>query len=174
MNMQTTNEPKKRTVTRIGDIFCAEIDYKYKVFLQYIAKDFALLGSRVIRVFKTRYPMDYVPIMDEIVKDQVDFCAHVFANVGVHAGLWHKIGKSKDWGDPASITFIKSRDQGNRDPDFISKKWSIRKIGEELVYVGELPEEYHINTYYDVVYPPFDIINRIKNGKHTFTTPRYK
>ncbi len=32
-------EKKKRIITRIGDIFCIEIDNEYKCYFQYIAKD---------------------------------------------------------------------------------------------------------------------------------------
>ena len=55
----------KRIVTKIGNVFCAEIDGKYKCFFQYIMNDLVQLNSSVIRVFKRRYPMDYKPDMEE-------------------------------------------------------------------------------------------------------------
>lgn len=38
----------KRIVTKIGDVFCIEIDGKYKCFFQYIANDLEQLNSSVI------------------------------------------------------------------------------------------------------------------------------
>ena len=61
----------KRIVTRKGDIFCVEIDNKFKAYFQYITTDMTQLNSTVIRVFKKHYPMDYVPDFDEIVRDDV-------------------------------------------------------------------------------------------------------
>ena len=54
----------KRVVTKIGHIFCIEIDGEYKLFFQYVANDYSYLNSSVIRVFKNKYPMDYKPNMD--------------------------------------------------------------------------------------------------------------
>lgn len=42
----------KRIVTRIGNVFCAEIEGKFKCFFQYIAKDMTQLNSSVIRVLE--------------------------------------------------------------------------------------------------------------------------
>ena len=69
-------ERRKRIVTKIGDVFCAEIDGEFKAYFQYVANDLTQLNSSVIRVFKKRYPMDYVPVIEEIVKDEVLFYAH--------------------------------------------------------------------------------------------------
>ena len=46
----------KRIVTKMGDIFCVEIDNGYKRFFQYIINDIEALNSSVIRVFKTIIP----------------------------------------------------------------------------------------------------------------------
>lgn len=43
---------KKRIVTRIGNVFCAEIDNECKRFFQYVANDIECLNSSVIRVFR--------------------------------------------------------------------------------------------------------------------------
>lgn len=45
----------KRIVTKIGDVFCAEIDNRIKRYFQYIVNDMEQLNSSVIRVFKTHY-----------------------------------------------------------------------------------------------------------------------
>ena len=43
--------------TRIGYVFCVDVDNQYKCFFQYIADDMGIY-SRVIRIFKRRglYP----------------------------------------------------------------------------------------------------------------------
>lgn len=86
----------KRIVTRIGNIFCAEIDGKYKVYFQYIANDTEALNSSVIRGFKRKYPLDYKPNIDEIVKDEVVFYLHTVLREGIENGIWYKVGKSDD------------------------------------------------------------------------------
>ncbi len=58
----------KRIVTKIGDVFCVEVDNEYKCFFQYVANDMTVLNSSVIRVFKEHYPIDYKPNLDEIVR----------------------------------------------------------------------------------------------------------
>lgn len=52
----------KRIVTKMGDIFCVEIDNGYKRFFQYIINDIEALNSSVIRVFKTHYPLTFTHI----------------------------------------------------------------------------------------------------------------
>lgn len=41
----------KRIITKIGDIFCVEVDNDYKCYFQYVANDMTVLNSSVIRVF---------------------------------------------------------------------------------------------------------------------------
>lgn len=89
----------KRIVTKMGDIFCVEIDNGYKRFFQYIINDIEALNSSVIRVFKTHYPMDYRPIMEEIVMDEVEFYAHTVLRAGIVYGAWYKVGNSKEIGE---------------------------------------------------------------------------
>ena len=72
-----------RIVTKIGYVFCVDVDNQYKRFFQYIADDMTMLNTRVIRVFKRKYPMDYIPNMEEIVKDEVDFYAHTIIKFGI-------------------------------------------------------------------------------------------
>ena len=52
---------RTRIVTKIGNVFCMDVDNQYKRFFQYIADDMTMLNTRVIRVFKRKYPMDYIP-----------------------------------------------------------------------------------------------------------------
>lgn len=88
----------KRIVTKIGDVFCAEIDNRIKRYFQYIVNDMEQLNSSVIRVFKTHYPMEHKPVCDEVVKDEVEFYAHTVLRAGIVNNASYKVGKSKDLG----------------------------------------------------------------------------
>ena len=88
----------KRIVTKIGDVFCVEVDGRYKQFFQYIANDLTCLNSSTIRVFQKEYPMEYKPVVDDIVKDEVMFYAHTVLRFGIQEGVWYKVGKSADLG----------------------------------------------------------------------------
>lgn len=98
----------KRIVTKIGDIFCVELDDGYKSYFQYIANDMTQLNSSVIRAFVGRYPMDYQPDMDKLVKSEVAFYAHTVLRIGLVGDHWYKVGKSKDLGldELASAWFV--------------------------------------------------------------------
>ena len=163
-------EKKKRVVTRIGDIFCVEIDDKYKAYFQYIAKDWEQLNSTVIRVFKNHYPIDSNPSMEEIVNDEVAFYAHTVLQVGFKIGTWYKVGNSKIIGDVENIYFKIYPDvnyglTGQKK----SYKWYVWKINHEWEAIGEMKEQFQ---HYDMgfVYPYFDIKEKIKTGKFLSVT----
>jgi hypothetical protein len=156
----------KRIVTKIGYVFCVEIDNEYKVFFQYVANDLSQLNSSVIRVFKKHYPMDYVPDMDEIVKDQVDFYAHTVLRYGIVENAWYKVGKHPDLGDVENIGF-RWFSEGNHDKMTKSYKWYVWKINQEFQHVGEMTKKYkHLDI--GVVIPYFFIVEKIRTGKYTF------
>lgn len=96
----------KRVIINKGDIFCVEIEGKYKSYFQFLDKDVNLLNSNVIRVFKTRYPLDYEPILAEIVQDDVLFYTHTFIRVGLDYNAWYKIGRLKQE-EPYNLTNVK-------------------------------------------------------------------
>ncbi len=85
----------KRTVTRVGDVFCVEFDGEYKRYFQYAVKDSSELMSAVIQIFSRRYPIDYQPDLEEIVNDKVAMHIHTFIQIGLKAEAWYKVGNSK-------------------------------------------------------------------------------
>ncbi|TGX79996.1 hypothetical protein E5358_14065 [Palleniella muris] len=156
---------QKRIVTKIGNIFCVEIDDKNKRFFQYVANDLSQLNSSVIRVFKRKYPMDYVPDMDEIVNDEVDFYAHTVLSAGIRANTWYKVGKHKDVGDTEHIMF-KLFDEGNISHLTKSYRWYVWYINKEYVDIGEMTDEYR-QLDLGLVISYDQIAAKIKTGEFT-------
>ncbi len=161
----------KRIVTKIGNVFCAEIDGKYKCFFQYIMNDLVQLNSSVIRVFKRRYPMDYKPDMEEIVNDEVLFYAHTILYAGIMYDAWYKVGKSMNLGEEEcrNVLFGYTNDtifdeSGHPRTVNRSDNWMVWHIGEEFNYIGKLPEKYFGNIEDGVVIPYIGIIDRMKYG----------
>lgn len=77
-------EVKKRVYTKIGDVYCAEIDDSFKMYFQYIMDDTSQLTSPVVRVFKTKYPLYYDPVLEDIIRDEIVFYAHVVIRWGLN------------------------------------------------------------------------------------------
>ena len=100
INEEIKKKPK-RAVKKIGDVFCVEFGNGFKGYFQYVAKDSEQLYSEVIRAFYTHYPVDYVPVIEDIVKDKVAFYAHTFITMGIKDESWYKVGKSNDIGSDA-------------------------------------------------------------------------
>lgn len=153
----------KRIITKIGDIFCVEVDNEYKCYFQYVANDMTVLNSSVIRVFSKHYPMDYVPVFDDIVKDDVYFYAHTILRFGILYNAWYKVGKNSNLGNPDEIYF---RWFSEIDFSNISKSynWSIWTINQEQQFIGEMREKY---AHFDlgIVFSYRDIVSKIKTGK---------
>ena len=138
----------KRIVTKIGNVFCAEFE-DFKCYFQYIANDLTQLNSSVIRVFRRHYPLDYNPVIDDIVKDDIQFYAHTILRRGIELGGWYKVGKSAEIGEAelSEVVFGYTIDH-----TFINLKinevdpltnWHIWHVNGEFTCVGKLPEKYH-------------------------------
>ena len=166
----------KRIVTRIGNVFCAEIDNECKRFFQYVANDLEELNSSVIRVFKTKYPMDYKLNIEEIVKDEVEFYAHTILKFGIVFNAWYKVGTSKNIGDEYKEALF-----GDISPIIYQKpdinpaeNWVISKINNPHIFVGRLNNEYKKKITMGGVIPYVDIINRLKLGYYKYRTRGWK
>ena len=160
----------KRIVTKIGDVFCAEIDGQYKRFFQYFAIDSTQLNSSVIRVFKRHYPMDYVPVISDIVVGSVEFYAHTMLKGGITANAWYKIGKSSVLVDLQNIIFRVSEDYGSEVTK--SERWYIWNLNEPMIFVGKLPSKYYSADLGSIM-PYIAICNRLRFGKYTHFYPLY-
>lgn len=139
----------KRIVTKIGNIFCAEICGKYKSYFQYIANDMTQLNSSVIRVFKRRYPLDANPKMEDVVSDDVSFYAHTVLRWGIEKGVWHKVGKSDNLGlEKLSSVWFASFSTSHYDSELKQlvdsnpgEYWWIWHVNQPMQHIGMLTKE---------------------------------
>jgi hypothetical protein len=148
----------KKVIARVGNIFCVEIDDSYKCYFQFVAYDKTQLNGQVIRVFKKRYPLDYIPNPDDIVQDEVSFYSHTIIRFGLEDNVWYKIGNSPQKGDVENIMFRLKGWKGK-------KCWKVWKINEEFQHVETLSDEiakYNIGF----IFPYKDIIAKIKTGHY--------
>ncbi len=156
-------EKKKRIVTKIGNVFCVEVENQYKMYFQYVANDISELNSSVIRVFKTKYAIDAKPDIESIVNDEVWFYAHAILRMGIADDVWYKCGKSKNIGNPENIMFRKTL-EADTSKMKKSYNWLIWKINQEKQWVGELTEELKKIDVGDIFSPIF-IYEKIKYGE---------
>ena len=167
---------KKRVVTKIGDIFCVELGDGTKGYFQYIYEDACLLGSDVIRVFKTHYHLEKDPSVEEIINDEVDFYSHTFIRVGIEFDAWSKIGNSVDLGLAGlqRIVFCTLNDSIFIDYKLVKvdplENWFVWRIGaQQPENIGKLPAE-----FVDITEPGFafsynQILTRMRYGYYTMT-----
>ena len=169
----------KRIITKIGDIFCVEIDGKYKCYFQYICSDISQLNSSVIRMFRTRYPLDYMPDINNIVKDEVQFYAHTILRPGIADGIWIKVGKSNDIGNDTYKTILfgycNSNIFINTELHIVNplENWMIWHIDEPLQRVRLLSPQQKEELTDGSVVPYSYILDRIKYGYYKNTNPMY-
>lgn len=153
-----------RVSSRIGDIFCVELDTSEKAYFQYIANDLYMLNSSVIRVFQKHYPADYTPTMEEIVSDEVQFYAHTTINPGQKTGAWIKVGKSKNVGN-ANDAFFRVSDSGNINNKKVYD-WIIWHLDSEPQNVGRLSKKLRCCSHQGEVIPADLIVHKIKFGEY--------
>lgn len=166
----------KRVITKIGDIFSVQINEKNKKYFQLITLDSTQLNSDVIRAFKTEYPIDVDPDLQEIVKGEVEFYAHCVTKWGVKLGYWEKVGKSDDIGHLDHILFRDTNDYGHTEGDEpirVSDDWYVWRIGGKFTDVGKLEGENRLAEI-GIVLNPESIVHRMKTGEYTGFYPRYE
>lgn len=157
-----------RIVTKIGNIFCINVEGKYLRYFQYIANDLSQLNSSVIRVFKKKYPIDYEFNAEEVVEDEVELYAHTILSQGIREGLWTKVGKSKNVGAFENIIFkgkmlVKSYLAVEEEKSF---EWAIWRINGERIRLGYvLPAEFKQGAFVGGVAPAKWVWERIVAGK---------
>ena len=163
---------KRITKAKLGDVFEVKLEDDYKAYFQFIALDIAQLNSEVIRVFKKRYCQDENPLLEEIVKDEVAFYAHVIIKFGIKLNVWEKVGNVEREESNDLPFFRDCKDYGN--PQFHNKKsknWHVWQVGKEFDFIGELTDKERI---YDngMVINPLGILELLKGNKYPVNYPR--
>ncbi len=175
----------KRTVIRIGDIFCAEIDGKFKCYFQYICKDTTMMSSQVIRVFKAHYALSDIPTIEEIIHDEVSFYAHVPISAGVKLNAWYKVDKCNTIPDAKELDKILFAycsgsfydecgpiNYQNQNPIDNWLVWHINKPMKHY-HLRQLTEKQK-DTILDGAIEAFcDVVNRMKYGYYWYTDVMY-
>lgn len=170
----------KRIVTKIGDVFCADLGDGRKGYFQYVAIDSTMLNSSVIRVFKRRYKSDEHPTIEEILKDEVQFYAHTVLRPGIEFNYWHKVGKSDEIGieEVKKVLFGFTQDTDENwfgriidvDP---RKHWQIWHLNEDEKKIGRLPKKYREVVEFGIVIPYIEIFSRMKYGYYKSHSHEY-
>ena len=152
---------------KIGDVFVARVDGKYKYF-QYIANDISQLNSDVIKGFVKEYNLGDKPDLPSIVKDDAQFYAHCVIKWGIKMGLWNKIGAAPVQ-MAEDVVFRDTNDWGrNKDvaPVRVSSKWFVWRVNKEFEQVGTLTDELRRKSYVGLVINPHGIIELLKGNKY--------
>lgn len=159
----------KRKNTKIGDVFAVKLDNGCKKYFQLVDFDLTQLNSDVIRIFKKEYSANTVPVLTEVINNDVDFYAHCITVFGIKLGFWEKVGNMPDVGS-IDVLFRSSSDSPKTK---ISNNWWIWKVNEPQQYVGKLEGE---NKFAEIgsVIPPDSIVYRIKTGRYDFVYPEFE
>ncbi|MCW3122410.1 MAG: hypothetical protein JWQ38_1902 [Flavipsychrobacter sp.] len=154
--------------TKIGDIFSIKIDSHSKKYIQYIISDATQLNSDVIRVFRTKYPIESIPDLKEVAKGEVEFCVHCVTKLGITLGYWQTEGNVNDVGGTEGILFRDSSDYGKKIT--FSDNWWLWTINQDQRFVGKLFGE-NRKAEIGIVVSPDSIVHRIKTGEYDFAYP---
>lgn len=172
---------QKRITTRIGDVFCVVINNLYKSYFQYIANDSSQLNSCVIRIFKTRYPIEYIPNIKDIVVDDVICYAHTFIKIGLQMNIWDRVGNCKISYDinTEKILFGVAQEtivnMSNISVSYVNPltNWYIWAISNSSRHYVKLPDCLINMIELGRVMPYDEIINRIEFGYYKCTAFEY-
>ena len=161
----------KRNKVLAGCVLCVEIEGLYKRYFQFIGRDLYQLNTDVIRVFKTWYPLKDEPLIEDIVKDEVDFYSHTSAYIGVKQGLWFIVGRSSNIGKLENVGFYVSCAPPMGVDNIKSSHWEVWTLGHKRHYVGKLSPEYLQKYHYGYAFAPIHVLYRIKHGKYEGILP---
>lgn len=162
-----------RIITKIGDVYSANIGFNKKKYFQYIANDLTQLNSNVIRGFKKEYSIDDKPNLMEIIRDEVSFYAHCMIRLGIKMNFWEKIGNIKDIGDFQNILFKLTNDALRKvgEPMITkSNNWYVWKINQPFKTIGAMTEKYKAADIGFVINPR-GIVEKLKGNKYPIEYP---
>jgi hypothetical protein len=160
-----------KIITKKGDVFCAALNDTQKKYFQFVGLDLTQLNSEVIRVFKKTYLIDERPVLEDVVKEEIDFYAHVVVKWGIQMKLWDKVGNVPGVGEVNQL-FRASDDYGNPQVS-VSSNWRIWKINEPFIKVSKLRGDYQ-RAEIGVVVAPGNVLKRMQTGKYDFVYPGFE
>jgi len=159
-----------RIIIKKVDVFSAALNDTQKKYFQFVQLDLTQLNSEVIRVFKKTYLIDERPLLENVVKEEVDFYAHVVVKWGIQMKLWKKVGNVSDVGKVNQF-FRASDDYGNPKVS-VSSSWRVWKVNEPFIKVGKLKGDYQ-KAEIGVVVAPNNILGRMQTGRYDFFYPGF-
>ncbi|MES2375595.1 MAG: hypothetical protein V4553_03405 [Bacteroidota bacterium] len=165
----------KRVITKLGDVFCAQIDSNHKRYFQYVANDLNQLNSNVIRAFKKCYLSASNADLSIIIEDEIDFYAHCSVSHGIKLTLWEKVGNVQKEIQLNDVLFRGTNDYGSKigEQKIVSSNWYVWKIADKgFTKVGRLKSE-HLHSYIGLVINPYGIMELLKGNKYPVNYPEY-
>ena len=166
-----------RKNTKIGDVFCVEVDESNKKYFQLVAFDLTQLNSDVIRAFKRTYPLNASPDLSEVVSDEIEFYAHCVTKFGLKMKLWETVGNTAEVGDTSQILFRDTNDYGSKvgeEKIKVSHNWHVWYINDEnFTHVGKL-EGRNKDSHVGLVINPLGIVELLKGNKYPINYPEFE
>ena len=124
--------------------------------------------------------MDYKPVIEEIVKDEVEFYAHTILKFGIVFNVWYKVGTSKNigegykdalFGDADEYMCLSPHETIKVNP---IENWTVWRINEPPILHGRLKKEYMDKLNRGGVISYVDIINRLECGYFKYKRAGWK
>ncbi len=164
-----------------GDIFCIEIDDSFKSYFQYMGNDKTKFELPVIRVFKTRYSLNYIPDLDDIVKDEILFYTHTVIYENYYIKPWFYVGNvlisEQETYQFRFIDYIKPINKNDNcasiQEESESATWWIWEKDNKPEILFPVPYKYIENLEDGGLKKPEEIIERIKSGFYRNSSPVY-
>lgn len=169
-----------RNRLKIGDIFFIKVDMYNKRYFQYVHTDLSQHKSKIIRAFKSLYPMEAYPSAATIVSDEVAFYAHTNVTEGLNLELWHKYDNSTlvDLEALQKITFFEynrcmASSLRKHDGNSINYNWKLWSVNGNICNIPDISNYSNSNLEIGSIMPVVQIKFRLINGYYTFCKEEY-
>lgn len=167
---------------KIGDIFFIQVDMYNKRYFQYVYTDLSQRKSKIIRAFKSLYPMEAYPSADTIVSDEVAFYAHTNVTEGLNLEVWHKYDNSKivDLEALQKITYFEYNrcmppsSLSEHDGNSINYNWKLWRVNGDIYNILDIGNYPKCNLEIGSIMTVGQIKFRLINGFYTFCNEEYE
>jgi hypothetical protein len=155
----------------IGSIYRVPIDDNRVRYFWDVGTDHSQMGSALIVVFRREYSPSEIPVLDEVISDDVDFYCHTTILNGKKQGHWLRVGFRQVL-RTFSMLFRDSNDYGN-PAIHISQRWYVWEPNQPFRVVGALTGDLR-NAEIGVVLPPSCVVDRMRTGKYGIFYPSFE